>query len=139
QARLDRDAAARYVPAVGDVVGFCAFPYKSLEELARLFPEVDYSSSRWSMTIAGASPQLVTGHLMLMPDGDRQLWEPHGVIAECILGSDETRQVWLDFLNTNRSARQAWCQQKTYALVRADASLSEFVEAFDDMLDAPCD
>lgn len=139
QSRLDRTVAVRYVPAVGDVIGFCAFPYKSLDELARLFPGTDYSTSRWSTTVEGASPQLVTGHLMVMPDGEKQFWEPHGVIAECIRSSDEPEQAWLDFLNADRNARQAWCQQKAYALVRDDATLNEFVESFDDLLDAPCD
>lgn len=138
QSRFGSAQAVRYVPAVGDVIGFCAFPYKPIEELARLFPETDYSSSRWSMTAEGSSPQLVTGHVMVVPDGEKQLWEPHGVIAACIRSSDEARQGWFDFLTDERNARQAWCQQKTYAVVRTDAALSEFVEAFDDLLDAPC-
>src|SRR5690606_20450727 len=38
QAELDR----RDVPQVGDVLRFCAFPYKPTAELSRMFPGVDF-------------------------------------------------------------------------------------------------
>jgi hypothetical protein len=75
---------------------------------------------------------------MVMPDGEKRFWEPHGIISECVRTSDGQRESWLEFLDSNPQARQAWCEQKGYAHVRSTASLREFVEAIDGLIDNPC-
>lgn len=85
RSQLDRMRIGMDVPKVGDVIEFCAFPYKSAAELSRLFPGVDFSVRR-------APPDTdatLAGHVMVMPDGDMRLWEPHGLTSACIRGSDD--------------------------------------------------
>lgn len=138
RAGIDRRGIGAYVPAAGDIIGFCAFPYKSPAELARLFPEADFTASRSNVDSDGASPQFLAGHVMVMPDGEKRMWEPHGVLGECIRSSDEPRQSWLDFLNAEQSAREAWCQQSGYTIVQSDASLRAFLQEIDSLIDDPC-
>lgn len=136
--QLDRMGIGGNVPQVGDIIQVCAFPYKPAEELSRMFPGVDFSARRSSSDAGGSSPQSVAGHVLVMPDGEKQFWEPHGVISECIRSSDDERQSWLNFLNSDPRARQAWCEQMGHAHNQSTVSLSEFVEETNDLLDAPC-
>jgi Family of unknown function (DUF6152) len=136
QSRLGRGDL--YIPRVGDVIAFCAFPYKSVEDLSRQFPDADFSNRPALAGADGRLPHFGTGHILLTPDGDRQFWEPHGVIAECIRSSDATGQSWVDFLNSSPNALQAWCQQKSYALVQDNASLKQFIDETNALIDAPC-
>jgi hypothetical protein len=138
QSELDRRRPGTDTPNVGDSIQFCAFPYKPAEELARLFPEADFSTRRLSADSDRLSPRYVVGHVMQTGDGARQLWESHGIISECILSSDDDRQVWLDLLNSNARVREAWCQQKAYAHVRETASLAALVDEIDRSIDDPC-
>jgi len=112
QSQLDRMGISMDVPKVGDVFEFCAFPYKSAAELSRIYPEADFLGRRSFLDADGfgSSPQFVWGHVMVIPDGEKQLWNPHGVTSECMRSSDDQRQSWLDFLNSNTRVRQAWCQ-----------------------------
>ncbi len=136
--QLDRSGSRMDAPSPGDVIGFCAFPYKPAAELSRMFPGVDFSARRASRELDGPSPQFVAGHVMVEPDGSKRLWEPHGILSECIRSSDDDRQLWLDFLNSNRRARQAWCQQRRYTLIQSNASLAAFVEQINSSIDVPC-
>jgi hypothetical protein len=118
------------VPKVGDVIEFCAFPYKSAADLSRIFPGTDFSALRLSS---------VWGHIMVTPDGQKRVWNPHGVISECMRRSDDQRQSWLDVLDSNPLVRQAWCQQRGYAHIRSTASLMEFVAEIDGLIEKPCE
>jgi Family of unknown function (DUF6152) len=138
QSQLDRVGIGMDVPTIGDIIDFCAFAYKPAAELSRMFPGVDFSVRRWSAATDGSSPQFVAGHVMVMPDGQKRLWEPHGLISECIRSSDDQRQSWLDFLNSNPSVRQAWCEQRGYTHIQSTASLREFVEEVNRLIDNPC-
>ena len=109
---LGRGGIDEDIPKIGDVIEVCAFPYKSTAELSRLFPGVDFSNRRRPLDSDGSPLQLVAGHVLVMPDGRKHLWEPHGVLGECIRSTDNQRQSWLDFLNTSPGARQAWCEQR---------------------------
>jgi hypothetical protein len=138
QAQLDRLGVATNILKVGDELQFCAFPYKSVAELSRIFPGVDFSNRRALQPADGSSPQFVAGHVMVKPDGAKQFWEPHGVISECMRSSDDQRQSWLALLNTSSSARQGWCEQRRYAYVQSNASLLAFIDEIDDAMDTPC-
>ena len=139
QAEVDRRGIGPDVPKVGDTVKFCAFPYKSEAELSRIWPGVDFSKRRATQGADGTSRQFVAGHVMVMSNGERRLWEPHGLIGQCIRSSDEPRQSWLDFLNRNPAARETWCRQRGDKRVQADASLKEFVEEINSSIDHPCE
>lgn len=131
QSQLERMGLAESGPAIGDTIRFCAFPYKSVKELSQLFPEADFSG-RPSL------PQSVAGHVMVTADGAKRLWEPHGVLAECIRSSDEQRQAWVDFLNADPRVRDAWCQQRRYAPGLTNASLSASIDEINRLIDKPC-
>ncbi len=137
--QLDRLGLSVDVPKVGDSLKFCAFAYKPAAELSRMFPGVDFSVRRSSPDSDGSSPQFVAGHVMVMPDGEKRLWEPHGVISECIRSSDDPRPSWLDFLNSNPRVRQAWCEQRGHSHVQSTASLRQFVEEINSSIDNPCE
>lgn len=132
-ARLDLEA-----PTVGAVIELCAFPYKSPEELSRMFPGVDFSARRANPAGDGPPPQAVAGHVMVMPDGERRLWEPHGSIGECIRSSDHERRSWIEFINSGERVRQAWCAQRDYSATSSDPALRELVEEIDGSIGEPC-
>ena len=144
QTGLDRrSGSGEYVPKVGDTLEVCAFPYKPAEEIARdtrLSPPLDDSGRRWlsSSTTDGSSPRFVAGHVLVMPNGDRRVWEPHGIISECMRSSNDQRQSWIELLNANPEARKFWCDQRGYAAVQSNASLREFVDEIDNSLAEPC-
>jgi len=144
QTALDRrSGSGEYLPKVGDTLEVCAFPYKPVEEIARdsrLSPPLDDSVRRRleSTTTEGSSPRLVAGHVLVTTDGAKRLWEPHGFISECMRSSNEQRQPWVDFLNASPEALNLWCEQRKYSAVQSNASLKEFVEETDALLDEPC-
>ena len=137
--QLDRMDIGMGVPKVGDIIRFCAFPYRAAEELSRMFPGADFSVRRSSPDSGRSSPRFVAGHVMVTSDGEKRLWEPHGVISECIRSSDDQRQSWLDFLNSSRRVRQVWCEQRAYTHVQSTASLAELVEEINSLTDDPCE
>jgi len=139
QSQFKRMGIDMDVPAVGDVLQFCAFPYRSIPELTRLYPGVDFSGLRASAHLDGSSPQSVGGHVMVTPNGEKRLWEPHGLIGECIRSSEEERQSWIDFVNSNLRVWQNWCQQMENAHTRSTASLMELVEEVNSLIDDPCE
>jgi hypothetical protein len=138
QSQIERMGIGMDSPRVGDTIRFCAFPYKSAEELTRLFPAADFSARLSASNADVLAPQYLAGHVMLRSDGSMRLWEPHGVLGACILSSDRPRQAWLDFLSSNTQAMQAWCEQREYSLVQSNADLREFVEAINAAIDDPC-
>ena len=127
------------VPKVGDVIEFCAFPYKPAEELSRMFPGVDFSNRQRPLDADGSPLQFIAGHVMVLPDGQKQFWEPHGTIIECMRSSDDPRQSWLDFVDSNRRARNAWCEQRGRASVQSNAPLRTFVEEINGLIASPCE
>ena len=141
QTGLDRRrGSGEYVPKVGDAIAVCAFPYRPAEEIARdsrIVGSFDVSALS-SRTADGASPRFVAGHVLVMPDGAMHLWEPHGLISECMRTSNDQRQPWLDLLNANASQHQLWCAQRGYAAVQSNVSLKEFVDEINGLLADPC-
>ena len=127
QFQLDRMGIAEDFPRVGDVVQFCSFPYKP-EHLAR---------SR-SQDPDGVPRQLIEGHVMVMSDGEKQLWDPHGIMSACIQSSDDSRKSWLEFLNSNPRARDVWCQQRQGAATQSTTASRELVDEIDRWIDKPC-
>ena len=137
--QLARMGMSAEVPQVGDVLAFCAFPYKSPEQLSRIFPGVDFSTRRASRPSDGSSPQYVAGHVMRLPDGEKRWWEPHGVIVECIRSSDEPQQSWLTFINASPRTRDAWCEQRRRPPAGLAAESNELIEEVNGLIDNPCE
>jgi hypothetical protein len=139
QSQLDRMGIGMEDPQIGDVVEFCAFPYKPAAELSRMWPGVDFSNRQRALDSDGSSPQFVAGHVMLLANGQKQFWEPHGTIIACMRTSDDSRQSWLDFLNANPRARDGWCEQRRRASIQSDESSRSFADELNGLIDRPCE
>ena len=144
QTGLDRRSGSdEYLPKVGDTLEVCAYLYKPVEEIAsdpRLVPYLDDSILQRlkATTTEGASPRLILGHMLVTTGGAMRVWEPYGLISECMRSSNDPRQSWLELLNANPEARKFWCDQRGSAVVQSNASLKEFIEEANALLDEPC-
>ena len=130
--RLARKDPSLHVPQVGEVLEFCAFPYRSPAELAKL-------GAQFATRRSPPDAEQVWGHVMITPDAGKRAWNPHGITAECIRSSEDPRESWLEFLNADAQARASFCGPRGFAHVRSNASLKELVEEVDRALDDPCD
>lgn len=146
QTGLDRRSGSdEYLPKVGDTLEVCAYPYRPAEEIARdsRLPQwkLDASVQRWleSSTTEGSSPRLILGHMLVTTGGAMRVWEPYGLISECMRSSNDQRQSWIEPLNANPEARKFWCDQRGLAAVQSNASLKEFVERTNALLAEPCE
>jgi hypothetical protein len=138
QTALGHRGAEVNVPKVGDRLKVCGFAYKSAEDLSRIWPDIDFSTQRYSELIDGASPRFVSGHVLVTLDGNWQVWGA-GTLSECVLGSDDQRQA-LDFLNSNPGARQSWCKQtRDDSATRLEAKWGKLVNEINTSLDKPCE
>jgi hypothetical protein len=138
QSQLDRSGSSVDDPKVGDVIEACAFAYKPAAELSRMFPGVDFSNRRRPLDSDGSPLQFVTGLVLVMPDGQKQLWDPHGNLGECVRSAGDQRQSWLDFLNTSPRAREVWCDQRS-ASIKSTASPRPLVEEINSSMASPCE
>ena len=142
QTGLDRRRGTdEYLPKVGDTLEVCGYLYKPVEEIAsdpRLVPYLDDSILRRleATTTEGSSPRLVLGYMLVSTGGAMRVWEPYGLISECMRGSNDQRQSWIELLNANPEARKFWCDQR--AAVQSNASLKEFVDETTNVLAEPC-
>ena len=146
QTGLDRRSGNdEYLPKVGDTLDVCAYPYRPAEEVARdsRLPEwkLDASVQRWleSSTTERSSPRLLLGHMLVTTGGAMRVWEPYGLISECMRSSNDQRQSWIELLNANPEARKFWCDQRGSAAMQSNASLKEFVEQTNALLAEPCE
>jgi hypothetical protein len=111
-------------------------PARALRD-SRILGSFDVSALS-SRTADGASPRFAAGHVLVKSDGSMHLWEPHGLISECMRSSNDQRQPWLDPLDADARAHQLWCEQRGYAAVQSNAWLKEFVDEIDGLLADPC-
>ena len=131
---LDRRSVAEDFPRVGDTLQFCAFAYKSAEELSSRWPGVDFS---WrSKAGTDGSPLRVAGHVMVTADGTKVFWEPHGLLSECVRSSAEPRPAWLAFLSANA---QAWCAQRGRPEQWTTAASRDLMAELDAQIGNPCE
>jgi len=109
----------------GDVIEVCGFPFK--QEFAQPSTAGPDSPSRPAMH----------AHMVVMPDGHMRLFGPYGKLDNCIRPHDTT-QSWVDFLNTDPLARQAWCNSQTFVSVPSTAPRG-FVEQVNKLIANPCE
>ena len=144
QTGLDRrSGSGQYLPKVGDTLEVCAYLYRPVEEIAsdpRLVPYLDDSILRRleATTTEGASPRLILGHMLVTTGGAMRVWEPYGLISECMRSSNHQRQSWIERLNANPEAREFWCEQRGRTAAQSNASLQEYIEQTNALLDEPC-
>lgn len=131
---LGRLNAGAELPKAGDAVEFCAFGYKTPEELSRIYPGTDFSARK---PREGTEASL-TGHVMVLA-GELRMWEPHGLLSECMRSSDKPRESWFDLLRSSARAREAWCDQRSYAAVRSSVALRDVVAEVDASIRDACD
>jgi hypothetical protein len=143
QTELDRrGGSAEYLPKVGDTLEVCAYPYRSAEEVAadsRLPSGSRLSPAQLESTPEGASPRLILGHLLVTAGGAMRVWEPYGLISDCMRSSSDQRQSWIELLNANPETHKFWCDERRRAPVQSNASLKEFVEQSNALLAEPCE
>lgn len=127
QFQLERMGVEADVPKIGDVIEVCGFPYKE-----------EFSSRARAVDSDGSPLQRIVGHVLVSPDGRKRLWEPHGLLSECIRSSDEPRQSWLDFLNADARAHDVWCDQRRYTVQQSNAPLQAFADEINGLTAMPC-
>ena len=70
----------------GDVMEVCGFPLKAEVEAQR--PPAPVTSSP---TVLSGRP--LSGHLLVMPNGQRRLWSDYGVLEKCLLPGETREQL----------------------------------------------
>lgn len=117
--RLDGRGIGQDSLNAGDVIAFCAFPMK--EGLSSRTP---------------GAPPYVHGHLVVMPDGNMDMWGTYGVLRNCVRPADQS-QVWVDFLTSNEVARAEWCW-KSASIPTREKSIA-LVDEINRLIGDPCE
>jgi hypothetical protein len=98
---FNRRGLGRDFLKAGDVIEVCGFALK--EEIAR--PDA---------TAGNLSRPDIHGHVLIMPDGQMQIFGGYGKTENCIRPGDELSS-WVEFLNRDRMARDVWCMRRVAA------------------------
>jgi hypothetical protein len=111
---------------VGDQVKVCGFPVK--EEFLGRYASRDTD---------GVPRRYVHGHLIVR-NKQKSVWGSYGTFGECIRTSNEPRQEWVEFLNSDPRVQQNWCAQRSRLPIRATPSLKALVEEITALVSPPC-
>ena len=111
---------------VGDVVKVCSFPLKE-EFLGRYSPRDS----------DGVPRRFVHGHV-LSRNGQKSMWGSYGTFGECVRTSNEPRQAWVEFLNSDPQIQQNWCTQRSRLPIQSAPSLKALVDEITALLSRPC-
>jgi hypothetical protein len=93
--RLERYHLAKDFLQAGDVIEACGFVPKA------------------TPTRTSPPPRFIHSQLLLLPNGQMQLWGPYGKLDNCVRPGD-SKQSWLNFLS-NPMARDLWCGYRAAA------------------------
>ena len=115
--RLERYHLARDFLKAGDVIEACGFVPKSN-------PEKTWPPARF-----------IHSQLLLMPDGQMQLWGPYGKLENCVRPSDSAQR-WLQFLS-NPMPHDLWCSSYAATVPLSPLASKPLVEEINGSL-APC-
>jgi hypothetical protein len=88
---------------VGDVIEVCGFAVK--EEIAARNSGGD---------ARGSARPSIHGNVLVMPDGQMRLFGGYGKLENCIRPDDQI-PAWVNFVNTDSRARNAWCNSRVFA------------------------
>lgn len=125
--RLDRSGIARDFLKTGDVVRFCTFPMKE-----------EFLSPRSSVGADGVPQRWVHGHVLIQ-NGQKSMWGSYGTLSACIRSSDEPRESWLTFLNSDPRVHGIWCDPRGRKANQETASSQAYVEEITRLLTRPCE
>jgi hypothetical protein len=123
-ARLQRMGVGKDFLKTGDAIEVCGFPFKERFALTS------------SANMGDASRPALHAHMLVMPDGHMRLFGPYGKLDNCIRPHD-TSQSWVDFLNADPLARQAWCV-RNFATTPSTAPKA-LVDEINRLIANPCD
>jgi len=116
--RLERYHLARDFLRAGDVIEACGFVPKPQ-------PEKSWPPERF-----------IHSQLLLMPDGQMQLWGPYGKLDDCVR-PDDSKEVWLEFLS-NPMARDLWCNHYVATFALSPLAPKPLVDEINGELTPPC-
>lgn len=109
----------------GDRLEVCGFPLKE------------------GVTLPASSSELrgraafVHGHVLVLPNGQLRSWGPYGKTDNCVRPGDRA-EAWVDFLNADPLAWEAWCDRARAAIpTRGDSR--PLVAAIARAMAEPCD
>lgn len=102
----------------GDVIEICGFPFK------KEFPQT------------AATRPVLHAHMVVLPDGTRRLYGAYGKLDNCVRPGD-TADLWLEFLNRDPLAREAWCKNRNLTTVASSAPKA-VTEEIDRRMANPC-
>jgi hypothetical protein len=122
---FNRRGLARDFLKAGDVIEVCGFALK--EQAARRVAET---------STGNLSRPDIHGHVLVMPDGQMQIFGGYGKTENCIRPADDIAS-WVEFLNGNRMARDVWCMRRFGASFPSVAPQG-FVAEVDRLLSTPC-
>jgi hypothetical protein len=122
---FNRRGLSRDFLAAGDLIEVCGFAVK--DEVAR---------QRSDANPGNLSRPDIHGHVLIMPDGQMQIFGGYGKTENCIRPTDEV-STWVDFLNGNRMARDVWCMRRFGATFPSVAPPG-FVAEVDRSMTNPC-
>lgn len=124
-ARLKRMGVADDFLKPGDAIEVCGFP---LKQGVSLQPSSSDFRDRTSF---------VHGHVLVLSSGQLRSWGPYGKTDNCVRPGDRP-EAWVDFLNTDPLAREAWCD-KARALIPTRADSKPLVVAITRAMGEPCE
>jgi hypothetical protein len=109
----------------GDVIEVCGFAWR--EPVARQGSDAN---------VGNLSRPDIHGHVLIMPDGQMQIFGGYGKTENCIRPTDEVAS-WVDFLDGNRMAHDVWCMRRFGASFPSVAPKA-FVAEVDRLMSNPC-
>jgi hypothetical protein len=80
--------------------------------------------------------RFIHSQLLLMPDGQMQLWGPYGKLDNCVRANDSA-QIWLQFLS-NPMAHDLWCSGYAAAFPLSPLASKPLVDDINGELSPPC-
>ena len=107
-----------------DVIEVCGFALKA-------------EHTRPTSPVGDASSRFVHGHTLVMPDHHMRMFGSYGKIQNCLRPTD-SRQSWLDFLNTDPGARGSWCNKQLAATPSSAFSIA-FAKEISSLMANPCE
>jgi len=119
--RLQQTGIGRDFLKVGGVIEVCGFPYK--DQLS-------------SSDAGGSARPSMRAHLLVTSDGKMRLLETYGRLTDCIRPGDSA-QLWLELLDRDPLARQAWCAARKSVKTSSQSSQLRVGEIDRKMAD-PC-
>lgn len=123
--RLSRMNVSQDFLKAGDLIEVCGFPFRG-EIVSRV------SSAG---AVGGARLPSLHAHMLVLPGGHMRLFGPYGKLDNCIRPDDKA-DTWVEFLNTDSLAQEAWCRRGITAF--SSTAPKGFVDEVNRKMTNPC-